>query len=358
VTDATAPAPGAGAPQLRALGIGEQLDVALKICTTHWRPLIKAVLLPVVPASLLITLFTVSTLPEGADGDEIVFGADPTTTSDADFAALVGGQVAGALLSIAVALLVFGACFRVIAEAYVGAGPDWRESIRFALRRAPSLLWLSILYTLGLVLGFVALIVPGIILSVRWAVAYPVLFAEDLRGSKALRRSWRLVKGRWWATAAVLAIGYVISSILALVGTFAFGLLVLVDSSSVVLGVLASIVSNIASQAISAPIIAAVLAVTYFDLRVRKEGFDLELLARGIGTRHDPATAAERLGLGSSAPAAGGEPPPFWPPPPGWSPGGAPAPGEGRWAPPTPPPDERWARPPAEGDDRPPGAPA
>jgi hypothetical protein len=40
--------------------------------------------------------------------------------------------------------------------------------------------------------------------------------------------------------------------------------------------------------AISTPLQAALLTVLYFDLRVRKEGFDLELLAREMGAGAQP----------------------------------------------------------------------
>lgn len=304
--------------ELRPLGVGEQLDVALKICTTHWQPLLKAVLFPVVPAAILTTLLTLSTLPEGSTGEEVFFGPDPGTGEG--FAVFLGGQVASTLLGIVVALLVFGACFRVVAEAYVGAGPDWRESLRFALRRILPLLWLTIVYTLGVMLGFIALIVPAIWLSVAWALSFPALYAEEARGTKALKRSYGLVRDRWWATAIVLIVGYILSGILGLVGTFAFGLLFLVDIDSVLIGAVLTTLGNIVGQAISAPVLAAILAVTYFDLRVRKEGFDLELLAQRIGTRRDPhaSSPAQRH---VPAPASGAEPPPYWPPPPGWQPG-------------------------------------
>jgi hypothetical protein len=57
----------------------------------------------------------------------------------------------------------------------------------------------------------------------------------------------------------------------------------------------------------------------YIDLRVRKEGFDLELLAETVGV--DPVG----MSVPSFVPEAttlrdDDEQPPFWPPPPGWKP--------------------------------------
>jgi len=45
-------------PRLRALSLGEILDVSIKICLAHWRTLIKAVLIVVVPVQIVTTILT------------------------------------------------------------------------------------------------------------------------------------------------------------------------------------------------------------------------------------------------------------------------------------------------------------
>lgn len=51
-------------PQLRPLGLGEILDVSIKICVRHWRTLIKIVLVVTVPVQLLSLVVLVSTAPD------------------------------------------------------------------------------------------------------------------------------------------------------------------------------------------------------------------------------------------------------------------------------------------------------
>ena len=69
------------------------------------------------------------------------------------------------------------------------------------------------------------------------------------------------------------------------------------------------------------PLSAAVLTVLYFDLRVRKEGFDLELLARRLGVEPGTAAAgADFIPQIVPPPVPSDDQPPFWPPPPGWRP--------------------------------------
>ena len=71
---------------------------------------------------------------------------------------------------------------------------------------------------------------------------------------------------------------------------------------------------NTLSSLITLPLFAAVLTIIYFDLRVRKEGFDLQLLARGVGQRAratSPARASARSSRRSAAePQGGGFAPP------------------------------------------------
>jgi hypothetical protein len=71
---------------------------------------------------------------------------------------------------------------------------------------------------------------------------------------------------------------------------------------------------------LTTPAVAAFAIVLYIDLRVRKEGFDLYLLAQRLGVEPTEA-GAQALLPPQPAVYADGEQPPFWPPPPGWKPG-------------------------------------
>lgn len=62
-----------------------------------------------------------------------------------------------------------------------------------------SFLWVSILSGIVIAVGFVLLIIPGILFMVWYAFAAYVLVFEGQRGWSALKRSKKLVKGYWWA---------------------------------------------------------------------------------------------------------------------------------------------------------------
>jgi hypothetical protein len=324
-------------PRLRPLSTGEILDVSIKICVAQWRTLLKAVLIVVVPVQIISTLltadYTVSSFDFGSSSSQT-----PQQTLD-ELNQYIGSLAISGLLQLAAVGLATAACFRAIAQAYLGESADWRESLRFATRHIPSLLLLTLLYALGVGLGTVLFIAPGIWLYVAWAFALPVLLVEGLRGRQALRRSFELVQGRWWKTFGTLVVGFILAAIISTLmqGIFLIGMVFGEDNDAVVL--VLSAFAGIVGLAVSTPFQAALLTVLYFDLRVRKEGFDLELLAQGIGAAAPAVTPDSESGPApvlwpSPEPTSGLFPPadaidradrPFAPPPPGWHTPPAPA---------------------------------
>jgi hypothetical protein len=125
------------------------------------------------------------------------------------------------------------------------------------------------------------------------------------------------VRGRWWPTAGVLIVAALITSMVGgaiqalLIGVFLTG-------SSLVVTVLMISLAAAVSAILTRPFSAAVRTVLYYDLRVRHEGYDIELLAEQLGIEPAALPAAPA----PASPGAVGTPggPPFWPPPPGWSP--------------------------------------
>jgi uncharacterized protein YggT (Ycf19 family) len=310
-------------PRLRPLSLGETLDVSIKICAANWRTLLKTVLVIVVPVEIVST--AVSADSTRSSFDLSTSSTDTTSQSIDNLNQQLGGIAISSLLRLLALLLVSAACFRVIAQAYLGETTDWRSSLGFALRRAGPLLWLGILYGLAIVGGLLLLIVGAVWLYVAFAFAIPVLFVEGLRGTKALGRSFALVKGRWWRTFGVLTVGFLLGTFVSSLvqGVFVAGIFAGSDNDALVL--VLSTIAGIVGLAISTPFQAAIVTVVYFDLRVRKEGFDLELLAREMAgdrsgaapgtpppaSRPQPVLVPEEVDRGDA---------PFWPPPPGWKP--------------------------------------
>ncbi|HYU39847.1 MAG TPA: hypothetical protein VEM59_08425 [Acidimicrobiia bacterium] len=317
--------------QLRPLGLGEVLDAGIKIYRNKFATMLKAVAVVIIPVQVLNILVALS-LPD----TRTTTGG--TTTSSGSGWAGVAALLLILVVSIVSSTLAEAACLKAVSDTYLGTDTDWRGSLRFGFERLGSLLWLTLIHGVLLLLAFAACIVPGVWLYAAWSVAVPALLLEGTRGFKALGRSFNLVRGRWWPTAGTL----LLANLLAAAVAFGFGVLALplvfAGGGNEFVVDLANGIFGAAASVLTIPFVAAVVAVIYFDLRVRKEGFDLQLMAQRIGAPAGAVTPAPMPWTAQPAPGAGGgwapPPPPGWsPPPPGPSSSPSPPP-----APPFPPP--------------------
>jgi hypothetical protein len=181
---------------------------------------------------------------------------------------------------------------------------------------------LGLIAGIALVIGFALCFFPGVYLSVLWCLAFPALLFERVGPFKAMGRSGSLIKGRWWASLLLVVVGYLLVTIIGFI--IQYGLLAVAAvaaDDSVIVNAIATVVGSTLSSAITYPYLAAVLTILYFDQRVRKEGFDLQLLAQDMGGERDPdAPLPEPLVGDDRYTPEQRAAAPYWPPPPGWEP--------------------------------------
>lgn len=312
------------AGQLRPLRVGEILDVAIRIYRQKFATLVKAVALVVVPVQVLNVLVRLS-LPSSSTTTDSTTGT--VHVNGSAFATTVAGTLVLLVATVVSSTLAQAACFKTVGDTYLGTTSDWRASLRFGFSKFWRLLGLVLLHGVLLLLAFVACVVPGIWLYAAWSVAVPVLLIEGTGGFKALSRSYDLVKGRWWPVAGTLLVANLLSALVS--GVFSLVLVpVAVSGGNQTATAVLTGVTGAVGALITTPFIAAVVTVVYFDLRVRKEGFDLQLMAW-------------RMGVPVPQPGFSGVMP--WSPQPGWGPQGQwgqPA----QWGPYQPPPPGQWAQ--------------
>jgi hypothetical protein len=315
---------------LRPLSAGEILDAAIKVVMRHWRTLAKAIVLFVLPLAILSTLAVAALDPDQLE----LLPEGPTSGAELseDDAATIGATAVNGIVMVLMLLVVNIACFKAVCDAWLGHTPEVGRSLRFGLRRAPAALGCSIVWGIAILLAFLALIVPGIWLTVAWSLALPVLLFERVGPFKALRRSFDLVKGRWWATLLILTVCWVLVGLLGGVVQILPSIVAEVAApENALANGIATVIGVTMSGVILYPYYAAVLTILYFDQRVRKEGFDLQLLADGLGVARDPdAPLPAPFESGPQFTPEQRAAAPYWPPPPGWTP---------------PPPEEPWSSP-------------
>ncbi len=130
------------------------------------------------------------------------------------------GALVPLVLSIFIVTLVFspiaqGSATKMASEQVEKGQADLGMSVRFAISRLLQIWALSIVVGVIVFLGFIALIVPGIILAIMFSLAFPVLIIENKGVFDSMGRSRELVGNRWlktFATFLVLGIIVIIAS--------------------------------------------------------------------------------------------------------------------------------------------------
>ncbi len=307
---------------LRPLGVGEILDASINLYFRNLGTFLKIAAVIAIPMGVIIFLLDQIAFaqPEG-DVADLGRGFVGEYEQLVDLSTFTTVIVIESLISLFGFLLVIGASFRAVSDLYVGKEANGGESIRFAAGRVHSMLWIGFLFTLGVALASLALLLPGIWLFVAWSLAIPALLAENLKGSKALGRSFDLVRHNWWRTFGALLVGLIFIGLFQfLLGLAATGLTNLTEDS-----LQASLLITDAAQAltliITGPLQAAIIAVIYYDLRVRKEAFDVHVLTQQLDSPGSGGTPPSGLppsteGSPPPPPSPGEPPPPGQPPPP------------------------------------------
>lgn len=140
----------------------------------------------------------------------------------------------------------------------------------------------------GLLILMLASALVSSYLSIKFSVASPAMVLENLGVFAAIGRSWRLTRGNFWRLFGINILTTIITAMVA--GIFvgiadALGAIFIVVGSSSPEDMLASLnttyilimVMSTIAQLLILPFTSSVNALLYIDLRMRKEGLDVEL---------------------------------------------------------------------------------
>jgi len=272
--------------ELRPMAVGEILDAGFGILRRHFGVVLSlAVIALAVPTALSLYV-------EFSGG----------------VVARPGLWVLGQLLSGAGYLVVTGATIHVVSEEYLGRAAVLGDALAFAgakvwrilvsgfasamvigLSVVPAAMALGLVAPVAssggrgatlllIVVGLALLAVPAVV-ACGYAVVVQAVTLESLGSAlNGLGRSWTLTKGY---RGRIFVLYLVVFALLTLV-SFPFGLVAGMSSTNPLLLVAAAALGVLTM--LTYPVVSAVFTVLYYDLRVRKEAFDLELLSQQLGT--------------------------------------------------------------------------
>lgn len=287
-------------PQFRPMDIGELIDQSFRLFLRNWKPLLIIGGISAVP-SILTAGFTnmlQGSLKSPTNNQLFLF---MSSMEEGDFSrvlSLVVMLLVAALGLFLLTPLLQGAVIAVCSRTYLGQPTTAGQALRIGLRRYFPLLGTMLLSGLMFLVAIPVLAIAGLLvlapitiiaglvaLSVYTAFNNLAVVVEGAGGgAPAIARSFRLVTGRFWPLLGLGVIFYLIDMMTRQTVTFAvnqFFALVLASATSgtvFTVGWISSIFLG-AVAAVTTPFHMVGLTLAYYDTRMRKEGFDLEMLA-------------------------------------------------------------------------------
>jgi Membrane domain of glycerophosphoryl diester phosphodiesterase len=168
-----------------------------------------------------------------------------------------------AMIGIIGAFWLQGALVKAVADVRDGrADMSIQDTFRSAWPHVPAVAVAGILAGLGIALGLLLLIVPGLVLMTWWVVIIPAIILEDKSASESFSRSRELVRGYGWNVFGVI----VLTILLLIVASIVIALIL-----SPLDDWLQELLSDIISGTLIAPFIAVTWTLLYFRLRNAKE---------------------------------------------------------------------------------------
>lgn len=167
----------------------------------------------------------------------------------------------------------------IVSDSYLGREVTVGAAINRVLERFWTVLGVVFLQGLIIALGILLLIIPALIFGAWFFAGTNVVMVEGKGVIEALSRSRNLARG---------SVGRILGT-LAMAGIIVWLLDVLVSAIAVALfmrlgsGVVAANLAPYVLGIFITPFLNVVVTLLYYDLRIRKEAFDLELMAKELG---------------------------------------------------------------------------
>ncbi len=230
-------------------GIGDLLGDAFNLYFRNFPTFFAIALAFVLPVQLIVSGIGLEEITSGyRDSDNAAELLIPTGVS-----------------YLVVAPLIVAATIHVLQRLAEGERPHAGRSIQAALDVFARVFVAVLFASLVISAGLIVLILPGLYLAVRLFYVAQSVVIDDARGAEALRGSWRISKGFWWRTLGVIVLANVIAFLPA--SLIVMPLQALADSAD---RQAISLAGMILTETLTAPFVALVSTLLFFDLRARR----------------------------------------------------------------------------------------
>jgi hypothetical protein len=251
--DEISESPRANAPYIREHTIGSAIAAATQIATRN----ASSVLVPYMALSLPAAVF--QAVARNSSQPSLFTGLSFMVTSF-------------------MAMFAYGVLVLTVSDICLGVRPSVRRALGMISRgRFGKLVGANLLQTLYIGIGFLLFIVPGIILALRYLFTQAAVIIENRTPSAALARSRDLAKGYGWRH---LQLGLVCMAVIIpffLLGGVMVGITTALGIGTTAVSVLVNLLATVPQA-----FFVVVLILFYYDLRVRKEAYSVDMLAEDL----------------------------------------------------------------------------
>ncbi len=253
--------------------IGRVLDSGFKLFAASLKPVLALVVVAAVVNVIMQYAMVTAMMP-----------ASQLTTEEemSQYMADVWPQLVGISVAMwVVSIIVYNAILSRIGNVSKSSSDELFDSLIVGLKKVIPVFIAAILYSLAISVGFVLLVIPGLILMITLLFFQILIVVEDEGIISSLRTSHKLVWGNYWRTTAVILIPFFIIYALIMVVVFIAGFMGAIDNMAMAqgqmdisFGVFDIVVAVI--TVLMVPLMDSIFIAQVNDLQLRKSGSDLE----------------------------------------------------------------------------------
>jgi hypothetical protein len=272
---------GTGPLPLHPMSLSDVLDGAFRLLRANLATIVLVTAVFFVPLELVSAFLTRDLF--GGQGILQVL-RDPSLAEQQFSGGLsgveLGGTVATSLLGLLITPFVGGAITQVVAASYLGRQLSAGDAIRTTGRRVWALLGAAIFVHVIEAVGLLLCILPALVAMTFFICTTPAVVIEGIGPIRSMRRSWALVRPRFWPVLGIAVVSGLLASFLtSILGTpFTFG----AEFVGLRWGFILLAIGSILPALVASPFVSIVATLVYFDARIRHEGFDLQMIAKGL----------------------------------------------------------------------------
>ncbi|MGC1687438.1 MAG: glycerophosphoryl diester phosphodiesterase membrane domain-containing protein [Candidatus Acidiferrales bacterium] len=266
---------------LRPLSVGEILDRTFTLYRNYFVLFIGISAIPQLLVLVLSLAQVAVLMPAGLPTPGTRGVPTPPLSSVGAIASYGLLAVLAMIVTLIALILSQGATVIAVSEIYLGRPITIGESFRRVRGELGTIFGVMMLNGLATLVGLLMFVIPGIYFMCRLIVGIPAALLENLGSRAALERSWQLTKDSAARAFLVFLLYFALSMAASMLfaAPFQMAIILVKGNPSLILVFMGlAQVGAFVANVLVVPVLTIASSILYYDLRVRKEAFDLQVM--------------------------------------------------------------------------------